>query len=298
MNYLYIKELEIKEIEWIKKFPKLIRSIIEKVIKKSNIILTKKIDKNKIIWCIPNIEEKNVEKKIHRKIEKSRIQQLKIILSKKIKKKNWNLQNRKIVEGKIIFLEYLDKVLEKILQEELALQDIYFLTNEYNEQNRKVINKIAHKIKSMNIITKEIRSYSRLERTMQEQGIAFCVANNKRKSLKRAKIIVNMNFTNEEINQYTIFRNAMFINLTQEKINLKGFEGIIIQDMKLQLEKEEQEWIEKNNLREDFKQIEIYESIIKEEKSSIHILELYGNNVEIGEKELRNWKKILTNEQN
>ena len=150
----------------------------------------------------------------------------------------------------------------------------------------------------MNIITKEIRSYSRLERTMQEQGIAFCVANNKRKSLKRAKIIVNINFTNEEINQYTIFRNAMFINLTQEKINLKGFEGIIIQDMKLQLEKEEQEWIEKNNLREDFKQIEIYESIIKEEKSSIHILELYGNNVEIGEKELQNWKKILTNEQN
>lgn len=298
MNYLYIKELEIKEIEWINKLPKLIRNITEKVIKKSNIILTKKIDKNKIIWCIPNIEEKNVEKKIYRKIEKSRIQQLKIILSKKIKKKNWNLENRKIVEGKTIFLEYLDKVLEKILQQELALQDIYFLTNEYNEQNRKVINKIAPKTKSMNIITKEIRNYSRLEGKMFKQGIAFCVANNKRKSLKRAKIIINLDFTNEEINQYTIFRNAMFINLTQEKINIKGFEGIIIQDMKLALEKEEQDWIEKNNLKDGFKQIEIYESIMEKQKKKIHIKELYGNNVAISEKELRNWKKILTNEQN
>ena len=131
------------------------------------------------------------------------------------------------------------------------------------------------------------------EEIMQEKGIAICIANNKRKSLKNAKIIINLDFSKEELNKYTIFRSATIINLTQEKItNLNGFDGIIVQD--IELEFEESKWVKKNKLLENFRRLEIYETMINE-KQKMEVSKLYGNNGPISEKELRNWQKILTN---
>lgn len=157
-----------------------------------------------------------------------------MVLSNKIKKYNEFFKKYNVIDGKNIFLNSIESILEKILGEnKLALQDIYILTNYYQKNNINLIRNLSTKVKTVNVITSEIQKYKNLEEIMQENGIAICVANNKRKSLKNAKIIINLDFSEEELKEYIINRNACIINLTQEKCtNLKRFSGILIRDIR------------------------------------------------------------------
>lgn len=296
MINIYIKELDKEEFLKFYKFPKWTRGIVWRVIKNLNLILKKEIEENRKIYYIPNINRKKVYIKVNRKIEKEKTQtqKVQIVLSNKMKKYKEYFKQYKIVDGKKTLIKGIDEILEKVLEENvIEMQDVYFLTNTYSKQSIDLINNLIHRVKTMNIITKEIQKYKTLEEIMQEKGIAICVANNKKKSLKKAKIIINQDFSKEEMMQYTIFRNALIINLTQEKLtNLKGFEGIIVQDVEPYYEKPE--LLKEYKLLENFRQLELYESMeIANEK--IKISKLYGNNGQINEKELRNWQKILTN---
>ena len=157
-----------------------------------------------------------------------------MVLSNKIKKYNEFFKKYNVIDGKNIFLNSIESILEKVLGEnKLALQDIYILTNYYQKNNINLIRNLSTKVKTVNVITSEIQKYKNLEEIMQENGIAICVANNKRKSLKNAKIIINLDFSEEELKEYIINRNACIINLTQEKCtNLKRFSGILIRDIR------------------------------------------------------------------
>ena len=58
------------------------------------------------------------------------------------------------------------------------------------------------------------------------------ILNNKRKSLKRAKFIINIDFNENEINDYCINRNAIVFNESKNAIkNIVGFDGIIINNI-------------------------------------------------------------------
>ena len=299
MINIYIKELEKQEFLEFYKLPKWTRKFAWKIVKILNLILRKEIDENKKIYFIPNIEKESVYKKLYKKLEKEKTQtqKIQIILSKKLKQYKEYLKQYKIVDGKQSFIKLIEKILLKVLEENpLQMQDIYILTNRYCEQSIFIIKKLSQKVKTMNIITKEIEKYKTLEETLGEKGIAICIANNKKKSLKRAKIIINLDFSKEELSKYAIFRNALIINIAQDKLtNLKGFEGIIVQDIEVYFK--ENEVLNKNKLFENFRQLEIYESI-SNSNEKIQISKLYGNNGQISEKELRNWQKILTNLKN
>lgn len=296
MINIYIKELEKQEFLEFCKLPKWTRNFAWKIVKILNLVLKKEIDENKKIYFIPNIEKESVYKKLQKKLEKEKVQtqKIQIILSKKLKQYKGYLKQYKIVEGKQSFIKAVEEILLKVLEENpLQMQDIYILTNKYCEQSVFIIKKLSQKVKTMNIITKEIEKYKTLEEMLEEKGIAICIANNKKKSLKRAKIIINIDFSKEELSEYSIFRNALIINIAQDKLtNLKGFEGIIVQDIEVYLK--ENELLKQNGLFENFRQLEIYESI-SNLNEKIEISKLHGNNGKISEKELRNWQKILTN---
>jgi len=155
------------------------------------------------------------------------------------------------------------------------------------------------KVKSVNIITKEINKYNMLEEKYEKEGLLITVSNNKKKSLKKAKIIINIDFTKEELKSYSIFRNSFLINLHDEKIDfLRSFDGIIIQNIEVEYKNNQKDFVIENNLKEKFEQIEVYESLLNvydKRKENINIITLYGNNGKINEKELLNWQKILTN---
>jgi len=84
--YIYIKELENEEeIQQLKKAPKWIRKWIGKIIYKMNWIMENRIEENRKVYLIPNLGNKNREKRIRKKLEREPIQKLQIILSHKMK---------------------------------------------------------------------------------------------------------------------------------------------------------------------------------------------------------------------
>lgn len=294
MITIYIKELDENEImetsDLNRKFMSLLDNKLTKIL---NLIKIKEIEQSKKIYLIPNPSKTSVYKRVVKKLEKekTKTEKVQIVLSNKLKNYEQFFKDCKILDGKPIFRDSIEPILEEILgKNSLALQDIYILTDYYQEKNINIIRSLASKVKTINVITKDIEKYKIIEEMFQEKGISISVSNNKRKSLKRAKIIINLDFEAEKLNQYIIFRNAVIINLTQEKLtNLKGFEGIIIRDIQLKLKNDEKEFIKTNEL-EDFRQIEIYESMqnMFSQSKNIEIAKLYGNNGQIDPKELDN----------
>ena len=303
MINIYIKELEEKDtIEMYTKFPKFIKKAIILFQAKLNKIIVKEIDENNKIYLIPNINKKMVYKKIRNKVEKekTKTQKVQAVLQEKLKKYKDELYNIKIIDGKDAMSEQIENILNYILgNNPIELQDIYILTNSYDESSVSIIKKLAVKAKTMNIITKNIEKYRILEAILEEKGIVLNIANNKKKSLKKAKIIINLNLSKDEINTYQLFRNSIIINLYKEKlINLKGFEGTIIDNIDISLENNDtNDILEKSNIMNNFKKVEIHQTLTETEKRNVKIKvdKLYGNNGELNQKEVINMQKILTN---
>ncbi|MBO5004761.1 MAG: hypothetical protein J6D03_05880 [Clostridia bacterium] len=89
----------------------------------------------------------------------------------------------------------------------------------------------------------------------------IAVSNNKKKSLQKAKIIINFDLKQDEISKYQINRNAVIINLSDNIMKMeKSFNGIIINSMQI------------TNINYKirnyylFEYIDLYESYIFEEK--------------------------------
>lgn len=302
MINIYIKELKERDtIELYNRIPKYIKKFIIGLHTKFNKIIVREIYENNKIYLIPNINQKKVYGKIRKKIEKekSKTQKVQAILEEKIKKYKEELNNIKIIDGKNAMLEQIEEILDYILgNNPIELQDIYIVTNSYDESSINVIKKLALKAKTMNIITKNIEQYRTLETILEDKGIILNIANNKKKSLKKAKLIINLNLSKDEINTYQLFRNSIIINLSKEKlVNLKGFEGTIIDNIDINLEKSAIEIFENNNIINNFKNIEIYQSLNEIERRNVKtkISKAYGNNGILGQKELINMQKILTN---
>ena len=87
----------------------------------------------------------------------------------------------------------------------------------------------------------------------EEEAIVVPVMNNKNKSLLNKDIIINIDFTEEQLRKYKINRKAIIVNIENNIENLnKTFIGININNYKLIAEKDEKE----------FEENEIYESYI------------------------------------
>ena len=276
MKSIFIKELEEKDKKHIyNEFSEIIRKLILFWKVKLNKIIVKKIDENREIYLIPNIERKNICNKICEKIlkEKTRTQKVQAVLAEKIK----------IVDGKNIMAENIESIVKFILKEKpIEMQSIYILTNSYDKESINIVKRLEASVKTINIITKSVEKYKVLEENLIKSGVAITIANNKRKSLKKAELIININMTNEELNTYQIFRNAVIINISKEKLtNIKGFEGTIVNNIDIALEP--LEILKETNIGENFRKVEIYQTYTKEEKEKqkIHIKKLYGNNGEV-----------------
>ena len=60
------------------------------------------------------------------------------------------------------------------------------------------------------------------------------VSNNKKKSLQKAKIIINLDITQDMFSSYQINRDAIIINLSDNIIKMeKSFNGIIVNSFKI-----------------------------------------------------------------
>ena len=124
-------------------------------------------------------------------------------------------------------IEYILKK-ENLKKEETSL---HILVNDATDVAVQNILEFAKEYKTITIITNHIDKFKKIEeKIFEESGINISIMNNKKKSLSRAKIIINFDFPKELINQYTINEKATILNLPGKlKINKKRYEGKIIQ---------------------------------------------------------------------
>ena len=259
-------------------------------------IITLKEDK----IILPIGEEELTEKKAKKLAEKTKkiidkVSSKNIVISKTIKKQKQYInylqsENINIIEGKKLFQILVVPILDYIVKKKkLKKEDTYvsILTNETSEVILENIKRIIRQYKKVNIVTNHIEKFKKIEeQILNQEGIMINVGNNKRKSLSKSKIIINVDFPTELINKYQINEDAIIINLRGNvKINKKRFNGLNINDYEIKSKNYEEFDYEKENL---YYKKDIYESQLylnqpleyierKIAKDKVKILYLEGN---------------------
>ena len=181
--------------------------------------IVKKIIINQIKKCI-----------ISNKIENLLYDENVLFLSKEIQYYS-KITEKNIMKSLIVeIINYIFNI-NKINTE---LENIYIFVNEYTKNNIQIIEKMCYKFKTVNIITENIKYYKQLENKLFEKNILITVSNNKRKSAKNAKYVINIDFCKEKLEQYNLNMNSIIINFTNEKKFFdKLFKGVIINNIEV-----------------------------------------------------------------
>ena len=227
------------------------------------------IEGNKII--IP-IKQQGMSKKRQEKIAQKTMKILerssskKIVISKQLGeyKDFVNIldQNNYInVTGKWLYKMLIPEIMDYITKKEKWKKEethIYILVNDAKDFIIENIKQFAKIYKSITIITNHINKFKKIEEDIYEElGTYITIMNNKKKGLSKAKVIINIDFPKELINQYNIYEKAIIVNMVNNiKINKKRFEGKIIKGYNIRFENKNIENID----NEKFDTKVIYES--------------------------------------
>lgn len=236
-----------------KKKTHIIPDIMIRILKKINYIAIKKIGMN-YLYVIYNNSQDNTKalKKLDKKIEhilKTNVN-TNIILSREIKKivnEKYNNKKEKYLniiqimeyykKEKAIYLINLEHILNKKILFEHSFpqeQEIFVLTKNKTDLIERKIKKMAENYKTINVVTPNIKEFKKLEYDLEQRDEIITIINNKKKSLARAKYIINVDFNEREILEYNINREAIIFNISNYKIvNLKNFDGQIINNIQI-----------------------------------------------------------------
>ena len=247
------------------------------------LFLIPKLERDEILVPINNIKED--KKKVEKEIEKNNKKEIKlaqrtkkildkthckkIILSKELQKyrifsNQLHTYGFEIINGKWLFNVLSCEILEYIVKKEKMIEEkvkISILVNDVTDIELYNIKEIVKKYKRLNIVTNHIEKFKKLEeQILNEYGLMITLTNNKKKSLTKTDIILNVDFPTELINKYRIAENAIIINLKQKTtIKQKRFEGKIFNDYEILHQNIEEIEYDKN---EKFYTKDIYEALI------------------------------------
>lgn len=218
-------------------------------------------EKNKIIIHSDLSKSKLKNKiKIVRKIKR-------ILLKEKVDKvmlSNYIKQNKEFVNllhgndinitnDRWLFKMLTDEVIDKLVPSKNKPEtEIWITVNDIDNVIQNIIYKFAKEFKRVNIITNHIRKFKKIEEKLyEEEGIMITVTNNRRKSLLKANLILNIDFPKEILNQFAIFDQAVIVNLEGNMIiKKKRFCGRVINDIEIKSydNEEIEKFIEENRL--------------------------------------------------
>ena len=185
----------------------------------------------------------------------------------------------------LITPEGIQKNLKNIKKEDT---EISILVNYITQNTLENIKKIARQYKRLNIVTNHIEKFKKIEEELyNKEGIMIIVTNNKKKSLSKSKIILNIDFPKELLNKYNIYENAILVNIRGNmKIARKRFNGITINDYEIKLNNLDYSQINNKNqynIRDiyeaSFYKTMPYREIVKQiNADKPEVTSLYGNN--------------------
>lgn len=225
-------------------------------------------------------------KKMIKKYECKTVVLSKNLNSNEIFKNILNSHNVNILDGRYLFRFLVFDMIDDVLNKKgKMVQDaeISIMLNEADDINVQSIFLLAKKAKRLNIITNHTEFFKRIEQKLYDDGIIIMVSNNKRKSLLKSDIVVNIDFVEEALIEYKFNNNCTIINVGSNiKVYNKGFNGININDYDI-------EFIPAlESLKNDFEGKLVYESFIynfsdfdfilcKIKEDNLKIKELIGN---------------------
>ncbi len=184
--------------------------------------------------------------------------------------------------------------ISKIKKEDTISQEVHILINNLNEITKNSIIHLSKKFKRINIVTYKINNFTKISDYLESLGIAITVTNNKRKSLLKAKFIVNFDFDEDMLNSFNINRKAIIIEMNKEvRPKSKLFSGINILDFQMVYDSifDDSKSIEyknfsKNILYEESMRGKKYDDVIRKiEEDNLRIVNLIGRNGIINNKE-------------
>ncbi len=255
---------------------------------KMYIIYTKRFDKRFVRKA-----EKNIGKIIKNNnclivLSKTLINILKLSENKYVKECINSNKNDKTQLKKHIY-QVIEKVI-KTRNETVEQNNIYVLIKSNNVEYREMLVEMSLKYKSLNIVTNNIQAFKSIESYIYEKyGIFITISNNKRKSLLRAKYILNINYNEKEINEFNIERKSIIFNSSENQIRkIRGFDGIIINNVETRYIRKK--CIKQNEYKYNRKQIissNFFDNMNKNDLQPI-IADFIGNNGIITGKEIKN----------
>lgn len=290
-------------------------------IKKENIgnrlfhrIEIRNFDNNYVI-AIPDKYRKREKQKLVKYIQKLKIdaivfskdfeEEFKLEICNMLSKTNVQiLIGKKLME----FMEY--EIVKYVLDKQNTnskQEDVYIIFKKTDKLNLDFLKKFIENFRMVNVVTNDIEKLKRIqENLLDNEGTLISVSNNKKKALKRAKYIVNINLNKEELNKYTVNRDAIIINIQENvKYDKTSFDGININYFDIQCPDEFVEIFEQ--IGENFDIVQMYESMIFRDnmhktqldnvykrisEDGIQITGLIGNNGKITDEELQKIHKL------
>ncbi len=269
---------------------------------------------NNYVITIYDDEKMKVKKKLLRYIQKLNIEAIVFSadLEGKFKDKICEMleSNIKIINGRKL-MEYLEFDIFKYIldkqQANIKQEEIYIIFKKDSSLDLNFLKVFIENFRMTNIVTNDIERLKKVqENLLENDNILIAVSNNKKKALKRAKYILNVNLSKDELEKYKINREAIIVNIKDNvRYDSPSFDGININYFKLDIP---DEFIEKfEEIGGKFDNIKLYEStLLKNEmqkrkmedvyerikKDEVRIFEITGNNGKISDQELLKIHKL------
>lgn len=221
-----------------------------------------------------------------------------VVLSKNIKLQKEYIEKLhkygiEIIDGRWLFGVISSKVLEYVVKKKKLKKEEINVSILVKDNSKDYIieniKDIIRTYKSVNIVTNHIEKFKKIEKDiLEKEGIMIAITNNKKKSLMKANIILNLDFKEEEINKYNIPDDAIIINIKENvKIYKKRFNGLNINDYEISFENFEKFDYDKNNyyFQKDIYEAELYKNQPYEyierkiKKDKVKIIKLVGNKI-------------------
>lgn len=212
--------------------------------------IEEKNEENKVFLSLPiSIDNKIKDKKIIKLVQQLGKYKMKtVVLSEylyniEVLKNNLYSKNINILDGKYLFKLLAEEIINyvcKRTRKNIEQIEISVLVNDVSSINKNIIIDLSEKVKTLNIITNHINEFKVLEDYLyNEKGIIIKVSNNYKTALQKTNIILNMDFTEEIVNNYSIPSKCIIININSEiKIKTKKFNGININNYNIIIPKE------------------------------------------------------------
>ncbi|MCI8640976.1 MAG: hypothetical protein HFJ59_03780 [Clostridia bacterium] len=229
-----------------------------------------KLKENVIILPdLEKIKEKDIERTAKRtkKIIDKHSRSKKVVISKELQENKLyinylNNYGMEIANGRWLFQILLTKITEYIISKKnIEKVHISILVNNINDIEIENIKDIAKKYKNVNVVTNCMERLKNIEKQLEDEGIIIAVTNNKKRSLLKSDLILNIDFPKELINKYRINENAIIVNTKEKiKINEKRFNGLNIHDYEIDFreDKKDEKILNQKYYLKDLYEAELY----------------------------------------